>query len=66
MRERNKTVLLQHGREQVGQLIEREFERISALVTREPGRLTPPCKRKLLGALDLLEDHFAHLVAFRP
>jgi len=45
--ERNKAVLLAHGREEVGQHIEREFERISALVTRDSGRL-PALQRKLL------------------
>src|SRR5437899_9571147 len=35
MKERNKAVLLAHGREEVGQHIEREFERIGTLVTRD-------------------------------
>src|SRR6266480_3730174 len=57
MRERNKTVLLQHGREQVGQLIEREFERISALVTRDPEGY-PALQRKLLEELTKVEEDY--------
>src|SRR5712691_11695343 len=47
MKERNKAVLLAHGREEVGQHIEREFERISALVTRDLEGYTA-LQRKLL------------------
>ena len=57
MRERNKTVLLQHGREQVGQLIEREFERISALVTRDLEGY-PALQRKLLEELTKVEEDY--------
>src|SRR5260221_3025217 len=46
MNERNKVVLLAHGREEVGQHIEREFERIGALVTRDLEGY-PALKRKL-------------------
>src|SRR6185503_3248857 len=35
MKERNKAVLLAHGRHEVGQRIEREFERLGAVVRRE-------------------------------
>ena len=57
MRERNKTVLLQHGREQVGQLIEREFERISALVTRDLEGY-PALQRKLLEEITKVEEDY--------
>src|SRR5690349_3642941 len=32
---RNKTVLLAHGRQEVGSRVEREFERLAAIVTRD-------------------------------
>src|SRR5947207_2157355 len=35
MNERNKAVLLAHGRQEVGQRVEREFERVAALVNRD-------------------------------
>src|SRR6267378_381814 len=35
MTQRNKAVLLAHGRQEVGQRIEREFERLGAMVTRD-------------------------------
>src|SRR5688572_33162521 len=35
MKERNKAVLLAHGKHEVGQRIEREFERLGAVVRRE-------------------------------
>ena len=57
MRERNKTVLLQHGREQVGQVIEREFERISALVTRDLEGY-PALQRKLLEEITKVEEDY--------
>src|SRR5882672_2518514 len=47
MKERNKAVLLAHGRQETGQRIEREFERISALVTRDLQGY-PTMQRKLL------------------
>jgi hypothetical protein len=57
MRERNKTVLLQHGREQVGQQIEREFERINALVTRDLEGY-PALQRKLLEEITKVEEDY--------
>src|SRR5262245_27663945 len=35
MKERNRALLLAHGREETAQHIEREFERIGAMVTRD-------------------------------
>jgi hypothetical protein len=57
MRERNKAVLIAHGREQVGQLIEREFERISALVTRDLEGY-PALQRKLLEEITRVEEDY--------
>jgi len=57
MRERNKAVLLAHGREEVGQLIEREFERIGALVTRDLEGY-PALQRKLLEEITKVEEDY--------
>ncbi len=57
MRERNKAVLIAHGREEVGQLIEREFERIGALVTRDLEGY-PALQRKLLEEITRVEEDY--------
>ena len=57
MKERNKVVLLAHGREEVGQHIEREFERISALVTRDLEGY-PALQRKLLEEITRVEEDY--------
>ena len=57
MKERNKAVLLAHGREEVGQHIEREFERISALVTRDLEGY-PALQRKLLEEITRVEEDY--------
>ena len=57
MKERNKAVLLAHGREEVGQHIEREFERISALVTRDLEGY-PAQQRKLLEEITRVEEDY--------
>jgi hypothetical protein len=57
MRERNKAVLIAHGREEVGQLIEREFERIGALVTRDLEGY-PALQRKLLEEITKVEEDY--------
>jgi hypothetical protein len=57
MKERNKAVLLAHGREEVGQHIEREFERIGALVTRDLEGY-PALQRKLLGEITRVEEDY--------
>ena len=57
MKERNKAVLLAHGREEVGQEIEREFERISALVTRDLEGY-PALQRKLLEEITRVEEDY--------
>jgi hypothetical protein len=57
MRERNKAVLLAHGRGEVGQLIEREFERVGALVTRDLEGY-PALQRKLLDELTRVEEDY--------
>ena len=57
MRERNKVVLIAHGREETGQLIEREFERIGALVTRDLEGY-PALQRKLLEEITKVEEDY--------
>jgi len=57
MRERNKTVLLAHGGEEVGQLIEREFERVGVLVTRDLEGY-PALQRKLLDEITRVEEDY--------
>src|SRR5712692_5613343 len=57
MKERNKAVLLAHGREEVGQLIEREFERVGALVTRDLEGY-PALQRKLLDEITRVEEDY--------
>jgi len=57
MRERNKAVLLAHGREEVGQLIEREFERVGVLVTRDLEGY-PALQRKLLDEITRVEEDY--------
>ena len=57
MRERNKVVLLAHGRSEVGARIEREFERISALVTRDLQGY-PALQRKLLDEITRIEEDY--------
>ena len=57
MKERNKAVLLAHGREEVGQLIEREFERVGVLVTRDLEGY-PALQRKLLDEITRVEEDY--------
>ncbi|HZR67958.1 MAG TPA: hypothetical protein VFB01_02770 [Burkholderiales bacterium] len=57
IRERNRTVLLAHGRAEVGQRIEREFERIGAIVTRDLQGY-PAMQRKLLDEITRIEEDY--------
>src|SRR6266850_3995448 len=57
MKERNKSVLLAHGREEVGQHIEREFERVAALVKRDLDGY-PALQRKLLDEITRVEEDY--------
>jgi hypothetical protein len=54
---RNKAVLLAHGRQEVGQRIEREFERLGALVTRDLQGY-PTLQRKLLDEITRIEEDY--------
>jgi hypothetical protein len=54
---RNKAVLLAHGKQEVGQRIEREFERLGALVTRELQGY-PALQRKLLDEITHIEEDY--------
>src|SRR5919201_2609278 len=54
---RNKTVLLAHGRQEVGQRLEREFERLGAIVTRDLQGY-PTLQRKLLDEITKIEEDY--------
>src|SRR5205823_4275763 len=57
MTQRNKAVLLAHGRQEVGQRIEREFERLGAMVTRDLQGY-PALQRKLLDEITRIEEDY--------
>ena len=57
MKERNKAVLLAQGRREVGQRIEREFERVGVLVTRDLQGY-PVLQRKLLESITRIEEDY--------
>jgi hypothetical protein len=57
MKERNKAVLLAHGREETGQLIAREFERVAALVRRDLEGY-PALQRRLLDEITKVEEDY--------
>src|ERR1700704_6607995 len=57
MTQRNRAVLLAHGRQEVGQRIEREFERLGALVTRDLQGY-PTLQRKLLDEITKIEEDY--------
>src|SRR4030081_3215183 len=57
MTQRNKAVLLAHGRQEVGQRIEREFERLGAMVTRDLQGY-PALQRKLLEEITKVEEDY--------
>src|SRR5713226_10730008 len=54
---RNKSVLLAHGRQEVGQRVEREFERLGAIVTRDLQGY-PTLQRKLLDEITRVEEDY--------
>ena len=55
--QRNKAVLLAHGRQEVGSRIEREFERLAAIVTRDLQGY-PTLQRKLLDEITKIEEDY--------
>ncbi len=57
IRYRNRAVLLAHGKQEVGQRIEREFERLGALVARDLQGY-PTLQRKLLDELTRIEEDY--------
>jgi hypothetical protein len=57
MKRRNRAVLLAQGRRETGQRVEREFERISLLVTRDLQGY-PTLQRKLLEEITRVEEDF--------
>src|SRR2546428_6059546 len=57
MTQRNKAVLLAHGRQEVEQRIEREFERVGAIVTRDLEGY-PALQRKLLDEITRVEEDY--------
>lgn len=58
LRQRNKTVLLAHGQAEVSSQIEREFDRVSALVRKEMGEY-PALQRKMMDELTRIEEDYA-------
>jgi len=54
---RNRAVLLAHGRQEVGSRIEREFERLGALVSRDLQGY-PTLQRKLLDEITRIEEDY--------
>lgn len=57
MHARNKAVLLAHGRQETGQRLEREFERLGALVERDLQGY-PTLQRKLLDEITRIEEDY--------
>jgi hypothetical protein len=57
MKERNRAVLLAHGRLEVGSRIEREFERLGAVVRRDLQGY-PTLQRKLLDEITRIEEDY--------
>ena len=57
MNRRNKEVLLAHGRQEVGQRIEREFERVALLVNRDLQGY-PALQRRLLDEITRIEEDY--------
>ena len=57
LRQRNQLVLLAHGREEVGQLIAREFERVDVVVRRDLQGY-PALQRKLLDEITRIEEDY--------
>jgi hypothetical protein len=54
---RNKAVLLAHGRQELGSRVEREFERLAAIVTRDLQGY-PTLQRKLLDEITKIEEDY--------
>ncbi len=57
LRNRNRVVLLAHGREEVTQAIEREFERVTAIVNRDLHGY-PTLQRKLMDEITHIEEDY--------
>lgn len=57
LRRRNKIVLLAHGKEEITQGIEREFERVTAVVQRDLHDY-PVLQRKLMGEITRIEEDY--------
>src|SRR5688572_10996502 len=57
MKSRNRAVLLAHGKHEVGQRIEREFERLGAVVRRDLQGY-PTLQRKLLDEITRIEEDY--------
>lgn len=57
LRQRNKAVLMAHGREEITQTIDREFERIGTLVKRELHGF-PAVQRKLMDEITRIEEDY--------
>jgi len=58
LRQRNKTVLLAHGQTEITSQIEREFERVNNIVSREMGEY-PAMQRKVMDEITRIEDDYS-------
>ena len=65
LRDRNKMVLLAHGKEEITQGIEREFERVTAVVQRDLHDY-PVLQRKLMGEITRIEEDYQKCGAVPP
>jgi len=65
LRARNKVVLLTQGRKEIEQEIEREFERISAMVRRDLGGY-PALQRRLLDEITRVEEDYKKCTEVPP
>jgi hypothetical protein len=57
LRQRNKVVLLEHGKAEVSSQIEREFERVTDLVRKELGEY-PAVQRKMMDEITRIEEDY--------
>lgn len=65
LRSRNKIVLLAHGREEVGQRIAREFERVSQVIKRDL-QTYPALQRRLLDEITRIEEDYQKCAEIPP
>lgn len=65
LRSRNRVVLLAHGREEVGQRVAREFERVSQVIKRDL-QTYPALQRRLLDEITRIEEDYQRCAEIPP